>query len=294
MLVVCVDEPLPRLTRMPPQNCIVVVVQGQRILVQVIKQGRGAKHFSNFYELVVVVVAMEKWLLAENHASKHTTKAPHVQRIVVVPHLKVHQQFRSFEITRSDTNVVLPPGMVELCQTPVDKPQFSLLVVDHDVVRLHISVHDAVRVAEVQGHQHFINVVPDVQIRKCGIKNLEVGVVDGLKDQARGARLWVPNNVQKLDDVWATTKILENLDFSKNLLFLHWLEDLDHTLLIIGHIDSLKHFTVLSTANPPNNFVVILVGPPCDSQRLIVPVFLGTLNIHISIHPCAAWDTSRH
>lgn len=36
--------------------------------------------------LVIVVMAMEKGLLPENHARQHTTKAPHIQTVVI--HLK--------------------------------------------------------------------------------------------------------------------------------------------------------------------------------------------------------------
>lgn len=40
--------------------------------------------------------------------------------------------------------------MVELRQTPVNDPEFALRVVNHDVVRFDVSVHDAVRMTKVQ------------------------------------------------------------------------------------------------------------------------------------------------
>ena len=61
-----------------------------------------------------------------------------------------------------DSDVVLLPRVVELCQAPVNEPELSVLVINHDVVGLDVSVHDAHAVAVVQGLQEFVEVVPDV------------------------------------------------------------------------------------------------------------------------------------
>lgn len=57
----------------------------------------------------------------------------------------------------------------------------------------------------------------------------------------------VPDDVQQSYNVWSTREILQDLDLSLYLLLLHRLEHLDDTLLIIGDIDALKYFRVLST-----------------------------------------------
>ena len=70
--------------------------------------------------------------------------------------------------------------MVKFCETPVYKPKlitspgrqeqrvgiggrvmtyFAVLVVYHDIVGLHIPVHDAFRVAEIEGLEHTITEV---------------------------------------------------------------------------------------------------------------------------------------
>ena len=54
--------------------------------------------------------------------------------------------------------------MVELREAPVDEPELSVLVVDHDVVGLDVSVHDAHAVAVVQSLQQLVQVVPDVVV----------------------------------------------------------------------------------------------------------------------------------
>jgi hypothetical protein len=47
-----------------------------------------------------------------------------------------------------------------------------LLVVNHDIVRLDVAVHDPIRVRELERFQQLVHVVTDVKIGKCRIKNL--------------------------------------------------------------------------------------------------------------------------
>lgn len=60
------------------------------ILVEVLEELLGAEHLGDAHELVIVVVAVEEGLLAEDHGSQHAAQRPHVQRVVV--HLVIHQQ----------------------------------------------------------------------------------------------------------------------------------------------------------------------------------------------------------
>lgn len=49
-------------------------------------------------------------------------------------------------------------------------------------------------------------------------------------------------------------------NFNKtHLLFLHRFKDLDNTFFIVGDIYTFKDLTVFSSANLPNNLVVILI-----------------------------------
>jgi hypothetical protein len=53
---------------------------------------------------------------------------------------------------------------------------------------------------------------------------------------------------------------LQNLDLAPDLLLLNRLQDLDHTSLIIYHIDSLKNLAVLSPPNLADDLVVLLIS----------------------------------
>jgi len=56
-------------------------------------------------------------------------------------------------------------------------------VINHDIVRLDITVHDAFAVAEVQSLEQLEDIVPYVVVLKFGVETPEVGVVDILEDQ---------------------------------------------------------------------------------------------------------------
>jgi hypothetical protein len=108
--------------------------------------------------------------------------------------------------------------MIEFCQTPIDKTKLphistcpsmtmrsthlSILVIDHNVMRLNISVHDTFAMAEVESlysvsHITKISsceyayleeleyVIPDIVVHEFGVKTSEIGVVDVFEDQTR-------------------------------------------------------------------------------------------------------------
>ena len=84
---------------------------------------------------------MEEWFSFEDHASEHASKGPDIERVVIS--LQVNEKLGSFEVTRGHADIVLLPWVVKFGQTPIDQTQLAVLVIDHNVVRLHISVHDA-------------------------------------------------------------------------------------------------------------------------------------------------------
>ena len=52
------------------------------------------------------------------------------------------------EVAGGDADIVVLARVVELGETPIDQTEFSLLMINHDIVGFHISVHDTHRVAE--------------------------------------------------------------------------------------------------------------------------------------------------
>lgn len=58
-------------------------------------------------------------------------------------------------------------------------------MVDHNVMRLHIPVHDALAVTEIKRLEQLKDVEPDVEVGELGVEVAEVRVVDVLKDERR-------------------------------------------------------------------------------------------------------------
>ena len=90
------------------------------------------------------------------HAGKHTPQTPHVQTVIVF--LEIDQQLGTLEVPRGDPDVVFRSGVVELGETPIDQSELLLLVIDHDIVGLDVSVHDSLGVAEVERLRRLIAV----------------------------------------------------------------------------------------------------------------------------------------
>ena len=243
-LIVGVDKALPALPGESAQNVVVLCVELNVVFVKVLKQLVGTEDLRNLHQLVGVALAMEERLFSKDHRCKHSPQRPHVQRIVVF--LEVHQQLWSLEVPRRNAHIVLGALVVELGQTPVDEPQLSLLVIDHNVVRLDVSVHDALGMTEVERLEEFENVVPDVVVDETWVEGAEVGVVDILKDQARSLTLAVPDDVQQSHDIGTSGQILQDLDLTLYLLLLDRLQNLDDTLLVVGDIDALEDFGVFA------------------------------------------------
>ena len=121
-------------------------------------------------------------------------------------------------------------------------------MIDHNVMRLHIAVHNALAVTEIEGLKELEDVVADVKVVEPGVQSAELGVVDVFEDERRSLTLAVPHNVKQGDDVGAACQVLEDLDLSLDLLLLNRLEHLDDAFLVVNHVDALEHLGVLSPA----------------------------------------------
>ena len=112
--------------------------------------------------------------------------------------------------------------MVELGQTPIDEAQLAVGVVDHDVVGLHIAVHDALRVAVVKGFQDFEHVVADVEIVEALVEFTEVSIagIDELGDNGGRLGEGVADNVDQFNNVDAVLEGLEDLNLASDFVLL--------------------------------------------------------------------------
>ena len=85
--------------------------------------------------------------------------------------------------------------MILLATIPEDRGDkevdryLPVLMIDHNVMRFYVSVHDALAVAVVERLEELIDVVAHIDIVELGVEAPEVGVVDVLKDQRRGLTL---------------------------------------------------------------------------------------------------------
>jgi hypothetical protein len=59
--------------------------------------------------------------------------------------------------------------------------------------------------------------------------------------------LAVPNNIQQRNNIWASRKVLQDLNFPLYLLLLDRLEDFNDAFLVIDDIYAFKDLRVLST-----------------------------------------------
>ena len=65
--------------------------------------------------------------------------------------------------------------MIEFRQAPIDQSKLAFLVVDHDIVRFYISMHDPSWMTEVERFEEFENVVADVIVCEFWIEDFEIG-----------------------------------------------------------------------------------------------------------------------
>ena len=58
----------------------------------------------------------------------------------------------------------------------------SVLMVDHDIVRFDVAVHDPLGVAEIERFEEFKHVIPHVEICEFGVERFEVGVLPSVTE----------------------------------------------------------------------------------------------------------------
>lgn len=108
LIIIC-DKLIPRFTKMSAQDAIILGRKFDGILFNIFKEFISTKNTSNLDQLIIIIVTMEKWFLAEDlilcvvmrftfsqsfsqhrcynsstyHTSKHAAITPHIQTIII-------------------------------------------------------------------------------------------------------------------------------------------------------------------------------------------------------------------
>ena len=88
--------------------------------------------------------------------------------------------------------------------------------------------------------EELVHVESHVEIGESWVQNLELDIMDVFSDQTRNFRGRIANDIEKGDDIRPTGEVLQDLDFSLDLLLLDGLENLYDTLLLGDDINALK------------------------------------------------------
>jgi hypothetical protein len=128
----------------------------QIVLVHVFVKIIFAQHAHNSNQLVEIVASLEKGLNFENHTSHGAAERPDVERVVLES--IIDQKLRAFVVSASNTHIVLFVWEVEVSEAPVDESQLLRVIVDDNIQRFYISVHNAVLVRKLERFKNFIDV----------------------------------------------------------------------------------------------------------------------------------------
>ena len=103
------------------------------------------------------------------------------------------------------------------------------------------------------------HIVPDIVIGESRIEHFEVDVMDVFRDQTWDLGSRIANHVQQGYDIWTSGQVLENFDFSLNLLLLDGFQDFDDTLFVVDDMNTLED---LFDGNCWYKDVILGVGRP--------------------------------
>lgn len=121
-------------------------------------------------------------------------------------------------------------------------------MINHDIVGLHISMHNSLAVAEIQSLQKLVDIETNIIVGETRVKRPEIGIVNVFKNQTRRLALVVANNIEQGHHIWPTCQVLEDLDLTLDLLLLDGFKHLDDTFLVVDNVDAFKHFRVFPAA----------------------------------------------
>lgn len=87
-------------------------------------------------------------------------------------------------------------------------PHLPLRMVDHNVMRFDVSMHDTLTVAEIQRLEQFKDVVSHVVVDESRVECSKICVVHVLEYQTGCFALAVAHNVEESDDIGSSRQVL--------------------------------------------------------------------------------------
>lgn len=117
-----------------------------------------------------------------------------------------------------------------------------MFMVDDNVQRLDITMHDSVAVGKLECFEDFVRVEPDVHVVEGRRDNFGLDVWNVLEHQAWRFGDGVSQDIVKFDDIWAAVKGLQDFGFPVDFLLADWFEDFDDTWLVVLRVTALIHF----------------------------------------------------
>ena len=254
----------------------------EAVFPHVVLQVLSAHYINDFYQLIVVVSSFKERICLEHETSQRASDRPHVQRIVVF--LVFYKKFRSLVIATCNPNIVFVFRLVEVCQSPIDQTQISLVVVNHNVQGLHISVHDSMDMRILQCFQHLVGVQSDVHVVEFAGQNFRLLAWNVLEHQRRRLAHWVTQDVCESHNIWPTIQCLEDFDFTILFLNANRLQDFDDAFFIVFEVTPLVDLRVFASAE----FVVAIVvveAVPVKVQLFVVREALWAFRAHELVWP---------
>ena len=138
--------------------------------------------------------------------------------------MEVNKKLGTLEVAGSYAHVVLLTWVVELSKTPINEAELAVSVVNHDVMRLDIAVHDSLRMAVIKGLQDFEHVITNIKVVEALVKFAEVCItgINKFSDDCRCLGQWIAYYIKHVNNVDATLESLQNFDLTSDLVLLDY------------------------------------------------------------------------
>ena len=180
MLILLIHKSFPRLSFPILKSLCNERFDRKLVFLHIIHKISSPHKLRYFQQLVIIIISFEHRILLKNHVAHRTPKRPNVQTVIIVK--IINQQLRPFVVPRSYSDIIRFLRNKVLSKTPINDSKNSLVMVNHHIMRLDVSVHDAHRVAVIKPSQNFIDVKPAVEVCEVFVELAVVEAVDSFED----------------------------------------------------------------------------------------------------------------